>query len=143
MAKVPFTFDYVSGLLGEVEQVVIYTDHVASCLALAEKFGVDGITGQMDMAKRQELADEFMAKRSKVIVATIGSFSTGIDLYSAHTMVFNDANFVPGNMSQAMYRIRRIGQKNRCTFHFIIGSFQDEIIYRILSEKIRTIKEVV
>lgn len=143
LAKVPFTFEYVKNLLDQGEQVVVYTDHVISSQSLGEKLGVVGITGQTNMKLRQQMADDFMAKKSNVIVATIGSFSTGIDLFSAHNMVFNDANWVPGNMDQAMYRIRRIGQTKRCNFHYIIGSYQDEAIYRKLREKIEVIKEVI
>ena len=143
LAKVPFTAEYVKNLLDQCEQVVVYTDHVASCIALAEKLGATPITGQTPMSKRQELADEFMAKKSQVIVATIGSFSTGIDLISAHTMVFNDVCWTPGGLDQAMFRIRRIGQKFQCSFHFILGSYQDKVIWAALKEKILTISKVV
>jgi len=143
LAKVPFTVDYVKNLLDQCEQVVVYTDHVESCLALAKGLGVSGITGQTDMKIRQRLADEFQAGKNRVIVATIGSFSTGIDLIAAHNMVFNDFNWVPGNMEQAMYRILRIGQKFRCIFHRIIGSIQDHTIIGKLEEKMKTIKEVI
>lgn len=143
LAKVPFTVEYVKGIIDQGEQVVVYTDHVESCLALAEKLGVPGITGQMDMKKRQILADEFMAGKSKVIVATIGSFSTGIDLYSAANMVFNDLCWVPGMLEQAMFRILRLGQTRECVIHFILGSIQDATIRKALKEKMETIKAVI
>lgn len=142
LAKVPFTVEYVKNLIDQGEQVVVYTDHVEPCLMLAEKLGVTGITGQTPMKRRQELADEFMEGKSTVIVATIGSFSTGIDLYAAANMVFNDLPFVPGMLAQAMYRIRRIGQTRHCIFHFILGSIQDGIIRGILRDKIETIEKV-
>lgn len=143
MVKAPATVEYVQSLLDQDEQVVVYTDHVESCLYIADKLGVPGITGQTDMDVRQRLADEFMEGKSKVVVATIGSFSTGIDLYSAANMVFNDFAFVPGDMEQAMYRIRRIGQTRRCIFHFMMGSIQDFKIWEILKEKLETIGAVV
>jgi SNF2 family DNA or RNA helicase len=142
LAKVPFTAEYVQNILDQGEQVVVYTDHVASCEALAERLGVPAIHGGTPMEKRQKLGEDFMAKRSQVIVATILSFSTGIDLYSANQLVFNDPNWVPGNMEQAMYRLLRLGQTRTCFFHYIIGSYQDEQIYAALSEKIKTIKAV-
>ena len=143
LAKAQFTIDYVKGLLDADEQVVVYSDHVDACEKIAEGLGVVGITGQTPMSLRQEMADKFMAGESKVIVATIGSLSTGIDLFSAANMVFNDPPFVPGWMEQAMYRIRRIGQTRRCIFHYIIGSIQDQKIYKILKEKMETIKQVI
>jgi SNF2 family DNA or RNA helicase len=142
LAKVPFTAEYVKNLLEQGERVVVYTDHVESSEALGERLGVKGISGKTPMKERQRLADEFERGESQVIVATIGSFSTGIDLISGNHMVFNDPNWVPGNMEQAMYRIRRLGQLKTCFFHYIIGSYQDGEIYGKLSEKIKTIKAV-
>jgi SNF2 family DNA or RNA helicase len=143
VAKVPFTIEYTQNLLDQCEQVVVYSDHVESCELIAKHFGVIGITGLTNMKVRQKLADEFMAGKSQIIVATIGSFSTGIDLYASANMVFNDVCFVPGLLEQAMYRIRRIGQNRRCNFHFILGSIQDVKIWEILKKKIETIKKVV
>lgn len=143
LAKVPFTAEYVKGLLEQCEQVVVYTDHVDASQELGKLLGVTGITGQTAMKVRQRMADEFMAGKTKVIVATIGSFSTGIDLFSASNMVFNDLVWVPGDLEQAMYRIRRIGQKFRCVFHYIMGSKQDFYIRNNLNEKIETIRNVI
>lgn len=143
LAKAPFTVDYVKNIIDQGEQVVVYTDHVDSCKLIAEKLGVTPITGETQMSIRQRLADQFQKGESKVIVATIGSFSTGIDLFSSFNMVFNDLPFVPGVLEQAKFRIRRIGQKNRCIFHYILGSIQDQKILKILQEKIETIERVI
>lgn len=143
MAKASFTVDYVKNLIDQCEQVVVYSDHVDSCQYIADKLGVPAIHGGTDMKIRQRLADEFMAGKSQVIVATIGSFSTGIDLYSSANMVFNDFAFVPGWMEQAMFRIRRIGQTRHCNFHYIMGSIQDMKIWQILKTKIETISAVI
>jgi SNF2 family DNA or RNA helicase len=144
LAKAPFTVDYVKGLIANDQKVVVYTDHVEACKFIAEKLGVTPITGETSMKVRQKLADDFMvSKDSLVIVATIGSFSTGIDLYSSFNMVFNDLPFVPGILEQAKYRIRRIGQNKRCVFHYILGSIQDQKILKILNEKFTTIRRVI
>jgi SNF2 family DNA or RNA helicase len=105
--------------------------------------GVEPITGATKVERRQELADTFQNGKAKVIVATIGSFSTGVNLHSASNMVFNDFSWVPGIMEQAKFRIIRVGQKDRCTFHYIMGSFQDEYIFKRLKEKLETIGAVV
>jgi SNF2 family DNA or RNA helicase len=142
LLKVPYTIDYVKGLLENTDRVIVYTDHVLSCEALAKGLHTTPITGQTPMPLRQKLADEFMNGDRRVLVATIGSFSTGIDLYSSYNMVINDFNFVPGNMKQAMYRIRRIGQKNKCFFHRIIGTVQDKIIIKKLEAKMAVISQI-
>ena len=141
--KVPFTVEYVKGLKEKgVEQVVIFSDHVDSAKAIASAFGVEAITGETPMWRRREMAQNFMNKVSHKIVATIGALSTGEDLYSASNMVFNDVPWIPGHLSQAKARIRRIGQKNRCMYHYIIGTLQDEAILLALENKSKTIREV-
>jgi SNF2 family DNA or RNA helicase len=45
-------------------------------------------------------------------------------------------------MKQAMYRIRRIGQKNKCFFHRIIGTVQDKIIIKKLEAKMAVISQI-
>ena len=143
LIKAPYTVDYVKGLLEQVGQVVVYTDHVASCELIAEGLGAQAITGKTPMRVREKLAQEFMDGKSRVIVATIGSFSTGIDLYRSFNMVISDFCWVPGNMKQALFRIRRIGQKNKCFFHRIIGTPQDKIIIKKLEAKMAVIREII
>ena len=142
LAKTKFTVDFVKDKFSEDRPVVIFTDHVEACEAIAEALGVRAISGSTPTHIRDKTAEDFMAGKTKRVVATIGSFSTGNDLQIACDMVFNDPNWVPGNMEQAMYRIIRIGQKNRCRFYRIVGSVQDEKIYEVLFDKIETIKKV-
>jgi SWI/SNF-related matrix-associated actin-dependent regulator of chromatin subfamily A-like protein 1 len=143
LAKAPFTVDYVKDLLEKDLQVVIYSDHPSSAEFIAEKLGYTAITGATPMEYRQMMATRFQNGECKVLIATIGSFSTGIDLFSAQNMVFNDLNWVPGNIDQVKGRIRRLGQKKRCIFHYIIGSYQDTIILNRLEAKRETIRAVI
>ncbi len=143
LVKAPYTVDYVKGLVEQGKQVVVYSDHRASAHFIADKLGyAKAIDGTMDMKYRQAQADRFQAGELQVVVATITSFSTGIDLFRASNMVFNDSGFIPGNMKQAKARIRRIGSNGTCFYHYIIGSYQDEKIYEILNNKEETIKAV-
>jgi SNF2 family DNA or RNA helicase len=140
LRKVPFTVNYVKDLLEQKECCLVYSDHVASAEAIAEKFGVEAITGKMPARKRGSLADEFQAGQGKVLVATIGSLKEGKDLFRAHDVVFNDICWVPGDLKQVVNRIRVVGKKTPCTAHRIFGSPQDEYIASVLDEKIDTIE---
>lgn len=145
LAKVPFTVDFVKDLVEKGLQVVVYSDHPEVAQAISDGLGLryKAINGQTHHTLRQNQADKFQSGEQQVIVATIGSFKEGIDLYSACHMVFNDPNWVPGNMAQVKARIRRLGQKNRCTYYYIVGSYQDEYIYNKLAEKTSVIKAVI
>lgn len=141
LKKVPFTVDYVKDLLEQVDCCLIYSDHRESAHAIAEKFGVEAITGEMPARKRGEMADKFQAGEGKVLVATVGSLKEGKDLYRANHLIFNDLCWVPGDMKQVVNRIRLVGKKKKCTIHRIFGSPQDEHIAGVLDEKIDTIEK--
>ena len=142
--KAKFTIQYVTNLLEQgIKQVVVFSDHVKPAEEIAEHFGVEAITGKMPTPKRQALVEKFQAGDMQVFSATIGAASTGLTLTAAHHMVISDWSWVPGNMAQAKKRILRIGQTKKCTFHNIIGSFQDAYIQRSLKEKVKTITQVI
>lgn len=142
LKKVPFTVEYAEDLLEHYEKVVIFTDHVESAKTLAEKLGCVAITGDTSTLDRSRMAANFSERNVRVLVATIGSFSTGSNLVGAHHMVFNDLPWVPGDLEQAQYRINRIGQTKTCVYHYILGSIQDGYIANTLREKKTVIKEV-
>jgi superfamily II DNA or RNA helicase len=144
LKKVPFTVRYVKDLLENgVDCVPIYTDHVESAKALAAAFDVPAITGAMPSKQRAQLGKDFQSGHGKVLVATIRSFSTGIDLTRANNLVFNDLAWVPGDNKQTIYRIQRRNQTRQCVIHTVLGSPQDAQISRSLAEKMKTIEAVV
>jgi len=134
--KVPHTVQYISDTFKSGEQVVIYTDHVDSCKMLAANLGCQPITGETPTAVRHAVAGNFSKGLSRFLVATIGSFSTGVnDLICSNNLVFNDYPWTPGALDQAKYRIKRIGQSKTCIYHFILTSFQDMKILNKTIEK--------
>lgn len=142
--KVPFTVKYVleSYNGGELDCAAIYTDSVEACERLAEGLGVSPITGKISVKKRHAIANRFKTGKDDFIVATIGSFSQGVDLTRSANLVFNDFSWVPGDMDQVIFRIQRRNQKRRCTIHKIHGSPQDKYIDNKLQIKRKVIEEV-
>lgn len=129
LAKVPFTIKYVEDLLENVENAVVFTDYIDVCEAIANHFKVTPIHSQsVSKERRYELTVEFQQRKTRLIVATIGSMSTGYDLFAAKDMVFNDICWIPGDLKQAIARIDRDGQLYRCMIHLITGSYQDQKI---------------
>jgi len=149
LAKVDFTVKYVLELMGEGEgPLIIYSDHRNPVDYIAheleeKEFKVESIKGGDSLEERQRIVEEFQRGEVDILVATIGAASVGITLTKANNMIFNDLSWVPGDNAQAEARIHRIGQEKRCTVHRIVGSIQDYYIIRSLTEKIKTIREVV
>jgi SWI/SNF-related matrix-associated actin-dependent regulator 1 of chromatin subfamily A len=141
LLKAKLTAEYVKNLYEEgIEKVIIYSDHVDSCKKIAEILQIPYVSGEVSMSTRNKYVEQFQNGDLKGISATISSFSTGINLTAANNLVFNDLSWIPGANSQAISRIRRIGQTKQCVIHRILGSYQDEKILEALDDKIDTIQ---
>jgi SNF2 family DNA or RNA helicase len=148
LAKSRFTSDYLSGLL-EVEErnIVVFSHHPAAAErihdAIKGKTKSYLITGSTEVSARHKYAEEFAKEVGSVLVATIDSFSTGVNLVSANHLVFNDLSWVPSDNDQALKRIHRIGQTKTCFIHYIVGGSVDDSISRMLSRKSNVIKRLI
>lgn len=142
IAKAPITAEYVKNLINNGMQVVVFSDHPDASEEIGRILGCPVVTGQTPNSTRHLYASKFQKGEYDCISATVGSFSTGINLHNAYNMVFNDYPWVPGALKQAKYRIIRVGQQNKCRIHFILGSFQDQYILKKLEDKDVTIKKV-
>ncbi len=145
LRKTPMTIKYVDDLVdrGEIEgPVVIFTDHVESCKAMAAHWKVKPITGEMSPEERGQMALQFQAGKLDKAVATFGSFSEGVTLTRSNFMVLNDYCWVSGTIAQAIARINRLTQTRPCFVHMIFGSEQDEYIYGKVMEKAAVLDKV-
>ncbi len=142
LSTAPFTAEYAQTLIDQGLPVLIYSDHPECAKIIAKKLGIPCITGDNTSPKqRTEIAEDFQAGKHVAISATIGALKEGHDLYRARDLIFNDPNWVPGNMSQVMFRIMRIGAVGQSRFHRIFGSYQQEYIYQTLESKLQDINK--
>lgn len=137
--KVPFTLKYVEDLMETVECCLVYSDHREPCEKIAAHFGVPAITGEMSATRRSQLVNDFQSGKLNILCATIGALKEGADLFRAKDLVLNDPSWIPGDIVQVINRTRAMGHKEPRTVHRILGSPQDEKIYRVLEEKQTTI----
>jgi SNF2 family DNA or RNA helicase len=141
LKKVPITVQYAKSLLDEVECVVIYSDHVEASEEIARAFKTTALNGQVSAQRRMEIATEFQNGRGSVLVATIKAMSVGINLTRASHLILNDFCWTPGDLKQTVYRIQRLGQKNPCVVHEIVGSPQDKYIKDVIKAKLAVVEK--
>jgi SWI/SNF-related matrix-associated actin-dependent regulator 1 of chromatin subfamily A len=146
LAKSKFTINYAKELLEAGEgPLVIFCDHVAPVQAmvseLSAKYRVKGITGAVPAMDRGEYGVQFQNGQLDVLVATYGSGSTGLTLTKSRNMILNSYPWVGADLDQALKRVHRISQKNRVTYHYILGSPVDEGILELVKKKQVTIAE--
>lgn len=137
--KVKSTVNYVDNILEQGNQVVVFTDHISAAKSLACGFSVPPITGETPMKERESIYNKFIEGKTKVLVATIGSFSVGVNLTNASNLVFNDVSWVPGDNVQALKRIHRIGQGKHCNIHYIVCGEIDGQINGTIRSKMEVI----
>lgn len=140
LRKVEYTIKYASDLLNETDKIVIFTDHIEPAVKIAAYFRVTPIMGSVSNDKRDSIFKDFSTNpNTKVLVATIGSFSLGVNITCAHHLIFNDVSWIPSNNLQAIKRIHRIGQKEHCLIHYMIMGDTDNIILNLLKDKLKEI----
>lgn len=138
--KAKATAEYVQDILDQGDgPVVVFTDHVDSAKLISRHFKLMPITGETPIHERSVLTDKFNGGDIPVLIATIGSFSVGVNLTAARHLVFNDISWVPGDNFQAMKRIHRIGQTKPCVIHYMLAGHVDEYILDTLQQKMAVI----
>lgn len=146
--KVPATVEYCRSLMESgAGKLVVFTDHIEPAQDIAAKIGprAVAITGGTPAWERQSIVNEFQRPDSRymVIVATIGSMSTGFTLTAAKNVIFSDLSWTPSDNLQAEKRIHRIGQKQICVVHYIDSTPTDTYIRKTLLEKMETIGKAI
>jgi len=143
LSKVEYTVELAQEIMSQGQRVVVFSDHVKACEAIANEIGVPAITGATPATRRLAFVDEFAKREGSALVCSIGAMSTGLNLTCASYMVFNDYPWVPAELQQAEKRIHRIGQSSTCFYYYILSSEVDAYILRILKSKTKTLDEVV
>lgn len=124
-------------------KVIVFSYHVELTDLLIEKLTASGIFVRkiihgMSDTERQQQIDEFNECHDGIIVCSLKVGSVGIDLQSAHTVIFTEFGWSPSEHIQAEDRAHRIGQTESVTVYYIVGiDTIDEDSMDIIEEKQR------
>ena len=121
-AKMEAVGDYVASLLKNEIKFVLFAHHHILLDALEDKLKsletqfirIDGRTPQQ---QRYELVEKFQTQDVQVALLSITACGQGLILTAAHTVVFAELYWVPGQMIQAEDRVHRIGQEEMVDVH--------------------------
>jgi len=132
-AKWEVIHDLVDELLDADRKIVIYTWHKDYAKWLAQAFlgrGVRLLTGDVPPRERDGVLDDFRTRADvHILVATIATAGTGIDLVEATAAIFAEGSYIHTLNTQAEDRLHRIGQHD------------SPLIYRLMAT--RTVEEVI
>ena len=90
--------------------------------------------GKDSIDKRQEMMKQWKRKEVCAFVSKPSMYGSGCNLQQCHTMIFFGIGFKFNEFIQAIHRIQRFNQKNRCTIH-IIHSEAEQSIKEVLCKK--------
>lgn len=127
---------------GEYHKIVIFAYHrevLARMFEILQPFNPRLIMGGMGDKAVLEAYTSFQDKPNvRVILGQINACSTTITLTAAHQVLFAEQSWVPSDNEQAIYRLRRIGQKSQINARIAyLDRSIDEAINRSIGRKVK------
>ncbi len=144
---VPNTIKLAEYYINRGEKVVIACCYDEELYTLKAHFGDKCViyNGKMNAKEKDASEYAFMNDDSKMVfIGNIVSAGVGITLTSAHILIFNNIDFVPGNCRQMQDRIHRIGQKHKVDIYYqMFRGTQYEKIWNTVMKKELVINSII
>lgn len=139
--KLKSSMEWIDDFLLSGEKLILFATHKNIIHALKTKYKKISVTvdGSTPMKKRQENVELFQSsKKIKLFIGNIKAAGVGLTLTAASNVAFMEYPWTPGQLSQAIDRAHRIGQKNAVMVHFLIANqtIEEKLINIIQSKQI-------
>ena len=140
-AKLERLKDIVKERTDNGQKIIVFTNWVQVALKLKEElkeYNPQMIHGEVKTREKQIAEEEFQTNPDcKVLIGTIGSMGTGLNLTAANCVIFMDEPWTYSNFSQAIDRAHRIGTKGQIDIISLItkNTIDERIHNLILSKK--------
>jgi len=131
-------------LLNEIgdKQVIIWTqfqfeaDQIARRIVTDRKCLLGLVNGSISQGQREENIKKFKSGELKYLIAHPKSLGHGVTLTNCTYAIYYSISYSHEEMYQSKDRIYRFGQKNVCTYYYLLvkGTI-DKVIYRVLLDK--------
>jgi SWI/SNF-related matrix-associated actin-dependent regulator 1 of chromatin subfamily A len=151
LAKVNTVADYCMEWLSsnEDEQLLLFAHHTEVIETISEILKTNGIAtetiiGGDNLNNRQQVMDNFVAKKTRVIIASILAAGVGTDgLQCCQNMKVIERTWRPADMRQMEDRIHRIGQDKPCFVEYLDMEHSiDNHISKMIERKMKIIDQV-
>lgn len=121
--------------------VVIFCVHLSileMLLDLCKAMGLtyDQISGSVSMKKRDSIVQRFQNNEIEILCCTIAAAGVGLTLTKSSHVIIAESSWTPGELSQAIDRVHRIGQEKEVHIDRVVFSDSlDEWILRVENGK--------
>lgn len=149
LAKIDATIDWIktSGSYSKQNPIVIFAWSKDVVRQLQERlhsseFPTCELTGDTPQSVRAAYVADFQANKYGAIVLNMAAGGSGITLTAASTAVYIEIPWSARHYLQSQDRIHRIGTKSNVNIvHMVAANTIDEIIYRVVRNKVKGVKE--
>lgn len=135
--------DFMEGSSGKL---VLYAIHKKIIKQIHKQYPHTSVVidGSTSGKNRKRAVQIFQHNRKiRLFIGNIKAAGVGITLTAAHTLVFVELDWVPGNHTQAEDRIHRIGQKNAAMIYYLVAKDTiEEKLCKIIQKKQRILSRV-
>ena len=121
--------------------VVVFCVHLSileMLLDLCKAMGLtyDQISGSVSMKKRDSIVQRFQNNEIEILCCTIAAAGVGLTLTKSSHVIIAESTWTPGELSQAIDRVHRIGQEKEVHIDRVVFSDSlDEWILRVENGK--------
>jgi len=139
-AKMAALEDIVDQVLQEGKKLVIIARFVPEINAISkmlEKRGVGYSCIMGGVKEREEQVASFQNNPdTQIFIGQIATAGLGITLTAASTMIFYSEDYSMSNFEQAKARIHRVGQKENCTYIYLMakGTVDEKVLEALRSK---------
>lgn len=150
--KAPIVAKILPDLLKKHNRIVVWFWHNETLKMFKEHIEnigcpIDSVMGTTSNSKREKIIKEWKhgdTKKTRVLLATIASFSAAVQLVTAEAEIFTEYDYAPLNIQQAEKRIHRYGSKFSNVYAYYVvcrKTFEDRLM-KILLNKIYEIEDI-
>lgn len=150
LGKVHACREHIHGLVEQAGKLVIFTYHrdvTKYLIDLLKEYNPVSLTGETSQQGRQQAIATFMDNVDcQVFIGQIQAAGQGIDglQFASSHILFAEWSWVPGEVSQAIKRVHRMGQEQTVHIQFLVWADSlEEHIMRTALDKVETIDKIV
>ena len=147
-AKLNALSDLIDSAMENGQKVVVIARFVPEIHDITKMLEAKGIRYAQISGEIKDRDDQVAAFQHdpdcRVFVGQIATAGLGITLTAASTMIFYSLDYSMANFDQCRARIHRVGQRNACTYYFLVArNTIDERVLQALRDKSNLAKQLV
>jgi len=144
-SKYKYIVNWLNDFKETGEKLVVFGEHIKPLEDLASHFKCKVINGKTSNKNKLKYVEDFISNDDSFLFGNIQSLGTGVDGLQniSNNILFIELSVVPSDLSQAIARLKRSGQKNVTNVHYMFSKNSvDETIYNTVTDKLAVINAV-